>query len=67
MFTGLSGKLTIRLSSIQLTPTNTHAGIMDPIYNKGPLFWYRLDESIRTELEGQYALMQDYARFLTCG
>lgn len=59
MFTGLSGKLTIRLSSIQLTPTNTHAGIMDPIYNKGPLFWYRLDESIRTELEGQYALMQE--------
>ncbi|KAH3550035.1 hypothetical protein KXV22_001649 [Aspergillus fumigatus] len=47
------------LSSIQLTPTNTHAGIMDPIYNKGPLFWYRLDESIRTELEGQYALMQE--------
>ncbi|GFF84755.1 hypothetical protein IFM61392_06536 [Aspergillus lentulus] len=47
------------LSSIQLTPTNTHVGIIDPIYNKGPLFWYRLDETVRTELEEQYALMKE--------
>lgn len=52
-------KLMIRLSSIQLTPTNTHVGIIDPIYNKGPLFWYRLDETVRTELEEQYALMKE--------
>ncbi|KAF7175036.1 hypothetical protein CNMCM7691_005504 [Aspergillus felis] len=47
------------LSSIQLTPTNKHVGIIDPIYNKGPLFWYRLDETVRTELEEQYALMKE--------
>ncbi|KAF4770342.1 hypothetical protein HAV15_012800 [Penicillium sp. str.  len=43
-------------SSIQPNSTNTHVGIIDPIYNKGPLFWYRLDQSIRTELEEQHAL-----------
>ncbi|KUM61169.1 hypothetical protein ACN42_g5937 [Penicillium freii] len=43
-------------SSIQPNPTNTHVGVIDPIYNKGPLFWYRLDQSIRTELEEQHAL-----------
>jgi hypothetical protein len=37
----------------------THVGIIDPVYNKGPLFWYRLDQSIRTELETQYALSKD--------
>ncbi|RHZ54021.1 ankyrin repeat and protein kinase domain-containing protein [Aspergillus thermomutatus] len=47
------------LSSIQLTPKNTHVGIIDPIYNKGPLFWYRLDETVRTELEEQYALTKE--------
>lgn len=30
-------------------------GIIDPIYNKGPLFWYRLDDTVRAELEEQYA------------
>ncbi|CAI7627275.1 unnamed protein product [Penicillium discolor] len=43
-------------SSIQPNSTNTHVGIIDPIYNKGPLFWYRLDQSIRTELEEQHTL-----------
>ncbi|KAI2794622.1 hypothetical protein POX_a01221 [Penicillium oxalicum] len=33
-----------------------HVGIIDPVYNKGPLFWYRLDQSIRTELEVQNQL-----------
>ncbi|GFF99040.1 ankyrin repeat, PH and SEC7 domain containing protein secG [Aspergillus udagawae] len=47
------------LSSIQLTPTSKHVGIIDPIYNKGPLFWYRLDETVRKELEEQYALMKE--------
>ncbi|PKX95998.1 ankyrin repeat protein [Aspergillus novofumigatus IBT 16806] len=47
------------LSSIHLTPTNTHVGIIDPIYNKGPLFWYRLDETVRTELQEQYVLMKE--------
>lgn len=28
---------------------------MDPVYNKGPLFWYKLDPSVYTELERQYA------------
>ncbi|KAJ5168573.1 uncharacterized protein N7482_004167 [Penicillium canariense] len=44
------------IASIQSYSTNTHVGIIDPIYNKGPLFWYRLDQSIRTELEAQYTL-----------
>jgi hypothetical protein len=48
-----------RLASIQSSPSGTHVGIIDPIYNKGPLFWYRLDQSIRTELETQYALGKD--------
>jgi Ankyrin repeats (many copies) len=30
-------------------------GTIDPTYNKGPLFWYRLDESVFAELEIQYA------------
>ncbi|OGE52472.1 hypothetical protein PENARI_c010G05200 [Penicillium arizonense] len=47
------------LSSIQSNSTTTHVGIIDPIYNKGPLFWYRLDESIRTELEEQHALSKE--------
>lgn len=49
-----------RLSSIQLSAsTNTPTGVIDPIYNKGPLFWYRLDESIRTELETQHSLSKE--------
>jgi hypothetical protein len=48
-----------RLSSIQTNSTTTHVGIIDPIYNKGPLFWYRLDESIRTELEEQHVLSKE--------
>ncbi|CAI7642534.1 unnamed protein product [Penicillium pancosmium] len=39
--------------------TNTPTGVIDPIYNKGPLFWYRLDESIRIELETQHALSKE--------
>lgn len=31
-----------------------HVGTIDPAYNKGPLFWYRLDRSVLTELEEQY-------------
>jgi hypothetical protein len=49
----------IRLASIQSSAADTHVGIIDPIYNKGPLFWYRLDQSIRTELETQYTLGKD--------
>ncbi|KAJ5747077.1 uncharacterized protein N7511_008773 [Penicillium nucicola] len=47
------------LSSIQSSSMATHVGVIDPIYNKGPLFWYRLDESIRTELEEQHALSKE--------
>ncbi|KAJ5082438.1 hypothetical protein N7532_011481 [Penicillium argentinense] len=47
------------ISSIQIGATNTHTGIIDPVYNKGPLFWYRLNESIRTELEKQHALSKE--------
>ncbi|KAJ5380590.1 uncharacterized protein N7496_003018 [Penicillium cataractarum] len=47
------------LASIQSSSAGTHVGIIDPIYNKGPLFWYRLDESIRSELEAQYLLGKD--------
>ncbi|KAJ5312131.1 hypothetical protein N7508_002961 [Penicillium antarcticum] len=47
------------LSSIQTSSTVSHVGIIDPVYNKGPLFWYRLDESIRTELEEQHALSKE--------
>ncbi|KAJ5951453.1 uncharacterized protein N7479_009866 [Penicillium vulpinum] len=43
-------------SSIQSNSATTHVGAIDPIYNKGPLFWYRLDESIRKELEAQHTL-----------
>ncbi|KAJ5128779.1 hypothetical protein N7526_006945 [Penicillium atrosanguineum] len=46
------------LASVQSTSASTHVGIIDPIYNKGPLFWYRLDASIRTELEQQHTLSQ---------
>lgn len=45
-----------RMSSINSIPSAKNHGIIDPIYNKGPLFWYRLDESIRTELEKQHTL-----------
>jgi hypothetical protein len=48
-----------RLVSIQPSAKNTRIGIIDPVYNKGPLFWYRLDASIRTELEQQYAVIHD--------
>lgn len=48
-----------RLTSIQSTAESTNFGVIDPIYNKGPLFWYRLDQSIRTELETQYELGKD--------
>lgn len=50
-----------RLSSIQSSSTNalTPSGVIDPIYNKGPLFWYRLDDSIRTELENQHVLSKE--------
>ncbi|KAF7718280.1 Uncharacterized protein PECH_002882 [Penicillium ucsense] len=41
------------LAATQTDTVNNHVGIIDPIYNKGPLFWYRLDQSIRTELEVQ--------------
>ena len=49
----------VRLASIQSSSVGTHVGIIDPVYNKGPLFWYRLDQSIRTELEAQYELGKD--------
>ncbi|KAJ5129203.1 uncharacterized protein N7515_005242 [Penicillium bovifimosum] len=38
------------------TSTSSHMGVIDPAYNKGPLFWYRLDDSIRKELEEQHTL-----------
>ncbi|PYI27940.1 ankyrin repeat protein [Aspergillus indologenus CBS 114.80] len=31
-----------------------YVGTLDPMYNKGPLFWYRLDPSVLAELEAQY-------------
>ncbi|KAJ5549742.1 hypothetical protein N7535_002317 [Penicillium sp. DV-2018c] len=43
-------------SSIQYRSTSPHVGVIDPVYNKGPLFWYRLDDSIRKELEEQHTL-----------
>jgi hypothetical protein len=46
-----------RLVSIQSISKSTRIGIIDPVYNKGPLFWYRLDASIRTELEQQYTVV----------
>lgn len=48
-----------RLTSIQSTAESINFGVIDPIYNKGPLFWYRLDQSIRNELETQYELGKD--------
>ncbi|KAJ5908339.1 hypothetical protein N7495_001021 [Penicillium taxi] len=51
------------LASIQSKPTNNNAGLIDPIYNKGPLFWYRFDASIRSELEEQYAQGENSASF----
>ncbi|KAL1957500.1 hypothetical protein VTO42DRAFT_5963 [Malbranchea cinnamomea] len=30
-------------------------GMIDTIYNKGPRFWYRLDDAVREELEQQYS------------
>ena len=48
-----------RLASVQSNSTSSPVGIIDPIYNKGPLFWYRLDASVRTELEQQYMLSQE--------
>ncbi|KAJ5681826.1 uncharacterized protein N7477_001766 [Penicillium maclennaniae] len=47
------------LASVQSSLAKSQAGIIDPIYNKGPLFWYRLDASIRAELEQQYMLSQE--------
>lgn len=55
-------KICYRLSSVQpnaSTNAPTPSGVIDPIYNKGPLFWYRLDESIRVELETQHALSKE--------
>lgn len=45
-----------RLSVSQRSrPNQLHVGTIDPVYNKGPLFWYKLDESVFAELERQYA------------
>ncbi|OJJ51150.1 hypothetical protein ASPZODRAFT_55425 [Penicilliopsis zonata CBS 506.65] len=36
-----------------------HVGTLDPMYNKGPLFWYRLDPTVLFELESQYNLAEN--------
>ncbi|KAF7586244.1 hypothetical protein BBP40_009195, partial [Aspergillus hancockii] len=36
-----------------------HVGTIDPMYNKGPLFWYRLDPIVLAELEEQYVAVKE--------
>ncbi|KAL2827724.1 ankyrin repeat protein [Aspergillus cavernicola] len=50
----------LSLSQVERRDTD-HVGTMNPLYNKGPLFWHRLDPSVLVELQLQYTAVEQGA------